>query len=218
MVAGKIRVLIAEDQQLMVRMLTAFVGEQPDIEVVGEVPDGRQAVEFCRENEPDLVLMDVSMPEMDGLSATRMIRETVPGTAVIMLTAHQDKAYVLQALRVGARGYLHKNCTPEELAGAIRTVRSGAIVISPTIVRDVLADGENNGGPHTPDPGPRLTQREIEVLKALAEGNSNKQIAQNLYISERTVRNHALNIYKKLRVHDRAQAALYAVQHGIVKL
>ena len=93
-VAGKIRVLIAEDQQLMVRMLTAFVGEQPDMEVVGEVPDGRQAVEFCRENEPDLVLMDVSMPEMDGLSAARTIRETVPSTAIIILTAHEDKARI----------------------------------------------------------------------------------------------------------------------------
>ena len=217
-VAGKIRVLIAEDQQLMVRMLTAFVGEQPDMEVVGEVPDGRQAVEFCRENEPDLVLMDVSMPEMDGLSAARTIRETVPGTAIIILTAHEDKAYVLQALRAGARGYLHKNCTPEELAGAIRTVRSGDLAISPSIVQNALADGAQNEDPRPTDSGPRLTHREIEVLRALAEGKSNKQIAQNLYISERTVRNHALNIYKKLRVHDRTQAALYALQHCIVKL
>ena len=217
MFAGKLRVLIAEDQQLMVRMLAAFVGGQPDIEVVGEVPDGRQAVEFCRENAPDLVLMDVSMPEMDGLSATREIREISPSTAVIILTVHEDKTYVLQAIRAGAKGYIHKNCTPDELTDAIRAVGSGNISISPSIVQKMRVRGERNSAPRPPDTEARMTQREIEVLGALAEGKSNKQIAQDLYISERTVRNHALNIYKKLRVHNRAQAILHAVQRGIVK-
>ena len=212
-----IRVAIADDQQLFSGGLARIIGVQPDIEVVGEVHNGEEAVELCLETEPDVVLMDISMPVMDGVSATRKIREVLPRTRILILTVHTDDGHVFQGIKAGAQGYLLKDCTPEDLTRAIRTVYAGDTIMAQDIAQKMLTTFEgirNEDAEITP----HLTERELEVIKALAQGMSNKQIAQSLHISEKTVRNHASNIYKKLHIYDRTQAVIYAVRRGLVDL
>lgn len=212
-----IRVAIADDQQLFSGGLVRIIGVQPDIEVVGEAHTGEEAVELCLETEPDVVLMDISMPVMDGVTATRKIREILPRTRILILTVHTDDGHVFQGIKAGAQGYLLKDCTPEDLTRAIRTVYAGDTIMAQDIARKMLTTFE---GIRSEDAEitPHLTERELEVIKALAQGMSNKQIAQSLHISEKTVRNHASNIYKKLHIYDRTQAVIYAVRRGLVDL
>ena len=212
-----IRVAIADDQQLFSGGLVRIIGVHQDMEVVGEAHTGEEAVELCLETEPDVVLMDISMPVMDGVSATRKIREILPRTRILILTVHTDDGHVFQGIKAGAQGYLLKDCTPEDLARAIRTVYAGDTIMAQDIAQKMLTTFEgirNEGAEITP----HLTERELEVIKALAQGMSNKQIAQSLHISEKTVRNHASNIYKKLHIYDRTQAVIYAVRRGLVDL
>jgi NarL family two-component system response regulator LiaR len=212
-----IRVAIADDQQLFSGGLVRIIGIQPDIEVVGEAHTGEEAVKLCLETEPDVVLMDISMPVMDGVSATRKIREVLPRTRILILTVHTDDGHVFQGIKAGAQGYLLKDCTPEDLTRAIRTVYAGDTIMAQDIAQKMLTTFEgirNEDAEITP----HLTEREIEVIKSLARGMSNKQIAQSLRISEKTVRNHASNIYKKLHIYDRTQAVIYAVRRGLVDL
>lgn len=212
-----IRVAIADDQQLFSGGLVRIIGIQPDIEVVGEAHTGEEAVKLCLETEPDVVLMDISMPVMDGVSATRKIREVLPRTRILILTVHTDDGHVFQGIKAGAQGYLLKDCTPEDLTRAIRTVYAGDTIMAQDIAQKMLTTFEgirNEDAEITP----HLTEREIEVIKSLARGMSNKQIAQSLHISEKTVRNHASNIYKKLHIYDRTQAVIYAVRRGLVDL
>ena len=215
--AETIRVAIADDQQLFSGGLVRILGVQQDMEVVGEAHTGEEAVTLCLETEPDVVLMDISMPVMDGVSATRKIREVLPRTRILILTVHTDDGHVFQGIKAGAQGYLLKDCTPEDLARAIRTVYSGDTIMAQDIAQKMLTTFEgirNEDAEITP----HLTERELEVIKALAQGMSNKQIAQSLHISEKTVRNHASNIYKKLHIYDRTQAVIYAVRRGLVNL
>lgn len=212
-----IRVAIADDQQLFSQGLVRIIGIQPDIEVVGEAHTGEEAVELCLETEPDVVLMDISMPVMDGVSATRKIREILPRTRILILTVHTDDAHVFQGIKAGAQGYLLKDCTPEDLTRAIRTVYAGDTIMAQDIAQKMLMTFESIQNEET-EIAPHLTERELEVIKALAQGMSNKQIAQSLHISEKTVRNHASNIYKKLHIYDRTQAVIYAVRRGLVDL
>src|ERR671917_15348 len=184
-----IRVAIADDQRLFANGLARIIGVQPDMEVVGEAHTGEEAVSLCLEVEPDVVLMDLSMPVMNGVSATRKILSLLPRTRVVILTVHTDDAHVFHGIKAGAQGYILKDCTPEDLTRAIRSVAEIA---------------------------PRLTERELEVIRALARGKSNKEIAHALGISEKTVRNHASNIYKKLHIFDRTQAVIYAIRRGLV--
>lgn len=212
-----IRVAIADDQQLFSGGLVRIIGVHQDMEVVGEAHTGAEAVELCLETEPDVVLMDISMPVMDGVSATRKIREVLPRTRILILTVHTDDGHVFQGIKAGAQGYLLKDCTPEDLARAIRTVYAGDTIMAQDIAQKMLTTFEgirNEDAEITP----HLTERELEVIKALAQGMSNKQIAQSLHISEKTVRNHASNIYKKLHIYDRTQAVIYAVRRGLVNL
>lgn len=212
-----IRVAIADDQQLFASGLARIIGAQPRVEVVGEAHTGREAVDLCLETEPDVVLMDISMPEMDGVTATRKIREILPRTRILILTVHTDDGHVFQGIKAGAQGYLLKDCTPEDLARAIRTVHAGDTIMAQDIAQKMLTTFEsiqNEEAEFTP----HLTERELEVIKALAQGMSNKQIAQALNISEKTVRNHASNIYKKLHIYDRTQAVIYAIRRGLVDL
>ena len=211
-----IRVAIADDQQLFSGGLARIIGVQPDIEVVGEVHNGEEAVALCLETEPDVVLMDISMPVMDGVSATRKIREILPRTRILILTVHTDDGHVFQGIKAGAQGYLLKDCTPEDLTRAIRTVYAGDTIMAQDIAQKMLTTFEGIRNENTVTP--HLTERELEVIKALAQGMSNKQIAQSLHISEKTVRNHASNIYKKLHIYDRTQAVIYAVRRGLVDL
>jgi DNA-binding NarL/FixJ family response regulator len=209
-----IRVAIVDDQRLFANGLSRIIGVQPGMEVVGEVHDGVQAVELCLQEDPDVVLMDISMPSMDGVTATRKIRDLSPRTSILILTVHSDDDFVFQGIKAGAQGYLLKDCSTEDLTHAIQTVHSGNTIMAPDTARKMLSTFEN----HPPETGlsPSLTERELQVIRALAQGMSNKQIAQSLEISEKTVRNHASNIYKKLHIFDRTQAVLYAIREGIV--
>jgi DNA-binding NarL/FixJ family response regulator len=211
-----IKVAIVDDQRLFVDGLARILGIQPDMVVVGREHTGEEAVELCLRAEPDIVLMDLSMPGMGGISATRKILSLLPRTQVLILTVHTDDANLFQAIKAGAQGYILKDCTPEDLTSAIRSVHAGDTITSPDIAKKMITTFE--GIRANTELTPSLTERELEMIKALAQGKSNKEIARDLDISEKTVRNHASNIYKKLHIFDRTQAVIYAVRHGLVDL
>ena len=211
-----IKVAIVDDQRLFVDGLAKILGIQPDMVVVGRAHTGEEAVELCLRAEPDVVLMDLSMPGMGGISATRKLLSLLPRTQVLVLTVHTEDANLFQAIKAGAQGYILKDCTPEDLTSAIRSVHAGDTITSPDIAKKMITTFE--GIRSNTELTPSLTEREIEVIKALAQGKSNKEIARDLDISEKTVRNHASNIYKKLHIFDRTQAVIYAVRHGLVDL
>ena len=208
--------VIADDQRLFANGLARIIGIQTDMEVVGEAHTGEEAISLCLHEEPDVVLMDLSMPGIGGLSATRKILSLLPRTRVLILTVHTDDAHVFQGIKAGAQGYILKDCTPEELTRAIRTVHAGETIMAQDIARKTLTTFESIRS--NTELTPNLTERELEVIKALAQGKSNKEIAQTLGISEKTVRNHASNIYNKLHIFDRTQAVIYAIRRGIVGL
>ena len=210
-----IRVAIVDDQPLFTDGLARIIGAQPGMEVVGMAHDGESGVQMCRELRPDVILMDISMPVMNGVTATRRIRDILPDAKVLILTVHADDMHVFQGIEAGATGYLLKDCTPEDLSRAIRTVHAGDTIMAPEIARKMLLAFEEAGSEPS---APSLTERELEIITALARGRSNKQIARALNISEKTVRNHISNIYKKLHVYDRTQAVLYAIREGLVDL
>jgi len=211
-----IRVAVVDDQRLFTRGLSGLVGMLPGIEVVGVAYDGEEAVALCREEEPDVVLMDISMPKMDGISATREIKDLLPQTSVVILTGHEEDEHVFEGIKAGAQGYLLKDSEPEDLSRAIHTVFAGDTIIAPDLAQKMLntfEGGRREGGAHL---APPLTDRELEVIKALAQGMSDRQIARSLSISEKTVRNHTSNIYRKLHIFDRTQAVIYAVREGVI--
>jgi DNA-binding NarL/FixJ family response regulator len=211
-----IKVAIVDDQRLFVDGLAKILGIQRDMVVVGRAHTGEEAVELCLRAEPDVVLMDLSMPGMGGISATRKLLSLLPRTQVLVLTVHTEDANLFQAIKAGAQGYILKDCTPEDLTSAIQSVHAGDTITSPDIAKKMITTFE--GIRSNTELTPSLTEREIEVIKALAQGKSNKEIARDLDISEKTVRNHASNIYKKLHIFDRTQAVIYAVRHGLVDL
>ena len=211
-----IRVAVVDDQRLFTRGLSGLVDMLPETEVVGVAYDGEEAVELCRKEEPDVVLMDISMPKMDGISATREIRDLLPQTAVIILTAHEDDEHVFEGIKAGAQGYLLKDAELEDLSLAIRTVHAGATIIAPDLAQKMLNTFQSGGSPSGKRLVPPLTDRELEVIKALAQGKSDRQIAHSLGISEKTVNNHTSNIYRKLHLFDRTQAVIYAVREGVI--
>ncbi len=211
-----IRVAIVDDQRLFVAGLVRILGIQPDMEVVGRAHTGEEAVELCMREGPDVVLMDLSMPGMGGISATREILGLLPRTQVLVLTVHTDDTNLFQAIKAGAQGYILKDCTPEDLTSAIQSVHAGNTITSPNFAKKMITTFE--GIRSNTEITPSLTERELEVIKALAQGKSNKEIARDLDISEKTVRNHTSNIYKKLHIFDRTQAVIYAVRRGLVNL
>jgi two-component system, NarL family, response regulator LiaR len=207
-----IRVLITDDHGVVRQGLRMFLSLDPDIQVVGEASDGREALEMARELVPDVVLMDLLMPVMDGIAATRAIRSALPEVEVIALTSVLEDASVTDAIRAGAIGYLLKDTNVEELHRAVRGAAEGRVQLAPEaaarLMREVRA-------PESPE---ALTARETEVLELLARGYANKQIASSLYVSEKTVKAHVSAILKKLGVQSRTQAALHAVRTGVVSL
>ncbi len=208
-----IRVAIVDDQRLLTEGLGRIIEAQPEMEVVGMAHDGESGVQMSQELRPDVVLMDINMPVMDGVTATRKIRNLLPDTRVLILTVNSDDVHVFRGIKAGASGYLLKDCTPEDLSRAIKTVHAGDTIMAPEIARKMLlAFEEADSEPSAP----QLTERELEVITALAHGRVNKQIARDLDISEKTVRNHISNIYKKLHVYDRTQAVLYAIREGLI--
>jgi DNA-binding NarL/FixJ family response regulator len=206
----KIRVLIADDHGVVRQGLRMFLGLDPELEVVGEAANGQEAVEQTRELHPDVVLMDLLMPVMDGRQATQTIRDEMPDVEVMALTSVLDDASVTGAIRAGAIGYLLKNTEADELRRAIKAAAAGQVHLSPEAAARLVKEMQIPGSPEA------LTERETVVLRLLARGGANKQIARELHIGEQTVKTHVSNILAKLQLHSRTQAALYAVDRGLV--
>jgi len=208
-VADTIKVLLVDDHQVVRRGLRTFLEVQDDIEVVGEAADGAEGVERAEELKPDIVLMDVKMPGMDGIDALRRLRELDNPARVLIVTSFTEQRTVVPALRAGAAGYVYKDVDPPALAAAIRAVHAGHVLLHPDVAR-LLADGDRRPAEV------RLTARERDVLAAIARGRANREIARLLGLSEKTVKTHVSAILTKLGVQDRTQAALYAVRTGMV--
>jgi DNA-binding NarL/FixJ family response regulator len=207
-----IRILLADDHSVVRQGLRMFLSLDPEFDVVGEAPDGAQAVKMARELQPDVVLMDMLMPVMDGITATGHIRKEMPDTEVIALTSVLEDGAVVGAIKAGAIGYLLKDTQQEELIRAIKAAAAGQVQLAPQaaarLMREVRA----------PDAPQALTDRETDVIKLLAQGKANKEIAMALVIGEKTVKTHVSNILLKLGVQSRTQAALYAAQNGLAEL
>jgi DNA-binding NarL/FixJ family response regulator len=211
-----VRVLIADDQTLFRAGLARLLNEDPRVEVVGQATDGADATKLVAKQKPDVVLMDLKMPTLDGIEATRQILEADPGVKVLILTTFETDSQVIQALKAGASGYVLKDSTADAIVSSIIAVMSGEKVMASTVANRVLAMLTGTTTPKEFYDG--LTNREIEILKLLANGMANKQIAYHLKISEKTVRNHVSNTYEKLGIYDRSQAVLYAVRKGLVEV
>ena len=206
-----IRVLIVDDHSVVRQGLRMFLGSDPELEIVGEARDGAEALRLAHQLHPDVVLMDLLMPVMDGIQATAAIRREVPDTEVVALTSVLEDALVIDAVRAGAIGYLLKDTEAHELRRAIKAAAAGQVQLSPQVAARLLREVS------TPEQSrEELTERETEVLKLLALGKSNKEISQALHISEQTVKTHVSHILDKLDVPCRTQAALYAIRAGLV--
>jgi two-component system, NarL family, response regulator LiaR len=211
-----IRVLIVDDHEIVRKGIRALLATKRDIQVIGEAGDGVQAVAQAQKLQPDVVLMDLVMPKMDGIQATREITANLPGTHVLVLTSFAADEQVFPAIQAGALGYLLKDSGPQELVQAIRQVYRGEPSLEPSIARKVLAElSSPPKKPLTPDP---LTARELDILRLIAQGQSNKEIAEKLVVAEETVHTHVSNILSKLHLASRTQAALYALKEGIASV
>ena len=211
-----IRVLIADDHAIVRKGIRALLSVKPDIEVVGEASDGAETVAQAQALCPDVILMDLVMPEMDGIEATRQIVGQQPGVRILVLTSFAADDKVFPAIKAGALGYLLKDSGPDDLVQAIHQVYRGEPALEPSIARKVLLElSQPPKEPLTPEP---LTGRELEVLRLVARGRSNRQIAEQLVITEMTVRTHVSNILSKLHLASRTQAALYALREGLASL
>ena len=216
-----IRVLVVDDHALFRRGLQMVLEQEPDIEVVGEASDGGEAVDKAVDTLPDIVLMDVRMPKRGGIDACTAIHETVPSAKIIMLTISDEEADLYDAIKAGAMGYLLKEISIEEVASAIRAVHGGQSLISPSMASKLLTEFASmikRSNDRQQVPTPRLTDREMEVLKLVAKGLNNRDIAKQLFISENTVKNHIRNILEKLQLHSRMEAVVYAVREKLLEI
>ena len=214
-----IRVLVADDQALVRGGFRLILEAQPDIEVVGEAADGREAVTRAQHHRPDVVLMDIRMPGMDGLEATRLLMTSQSPPRVLMLTTFDLDEYVYDALRAGASGFLLKDVRPEQLADAVRAVAAGDTLLAPAITRRLVEQylRRPTPGSRTPPGLSALTDRELEVLRLVARGRSNQQIASTLFLGESTVKTHLTHLFAKLGLRDRAQAVVLAYESGLIQ-
>ncbi|WP_329018212.1 response regulator transcription factor [Streptomyces sp. NBC_00690] len=219
-----IRVIIVDDQAMVRAGFAALLSAQSDIDVVGEAADGRAGVEVSRSTHPNVVLMDVRMPEMDGLAAARAILSPPPGVIhvpkVLMLTTFDVDDYVYEALRAGASGFLLKDAPPADLIAAVRIVAAGEALLAPSVTRRLIADFATQRPAPRKDPSLRLkglTPRETEVLELIARGLSNREIAEQLVLAEQTVKTHIGRVLAKLALRDRAQAVIFAYESGLVR-
>jgi two-component system NarL family response regulator len=214
-----IRVLICDDHALFRRGLIMVLESEDGIEVVAEAEDGEEAVRMAEEVVPDVVLMDVRMPRMSGIEATRAIAETVPSTKILMLTVSDEEEDLYEAVKAGATGYLLKEISIEEVANAIRAVVTGQSLISPSMASKLLSEFNNLAKQAQQKVMvPKLTDRELQVLKLVAQGMSNREVAEELFISENTVKNHVRNILEKLHLHSRMEAVVYAVREKLLDI
>ncbi|WP_405925814.1 response regulator [Streptomyces sp. NBC_00035] len=212
----RVRVLVVDDQRLIRDGIASLLSIRPGIEVVGTAVDGRDAVAKTLELGPDVVLMDVRMPEMDGVEAVAVLRGRVPECRVVMLTTFDDEEYVVQALRAGAHGYLLKDLPAEELAQAVRLAHAGVTQLDSTVARHLTAALPSPTPVAKPAPAVSLSPRETDILRLLAHGHTNREIAARLYLSEGTVKNHVSRILSRLALRDRTQAALRARDLGLL--
>jgi two-component system NarL family response regulator len=219
--ANPIRVLVVDDHALFRRGLEMVLAQESDIEVVGEAADGSEAVTMAVDMAPDIVLMDVRMPRRGGIDATSAIKEAVPSAKIVMLTISDEEADLYDAIKAGAMGYLLKEISIDEVASAIRAVYNGQSLISPSMASKLLTEfasmiKKTDDRPQLPTP--RLTDREMEVLRLVAKGMNNRDIAKQLFISENTVKNHIRNILEKLQLHSRMEAVVYAVREKLLEI
>ncbi len=220
---GKIKLILADDHALVRAGTRQLLERYMDLEVVGEAADGEQAVRLAKQLRPDLVVMDVRMPKLSGVEATRRIKAECPEVGVLVLTAHDDDEYIFALLQAGANGYLLKTAETEELVKAIRAAHAGQSALDPSVARKVVAQFAS--GKSLPEVMARvsdefegLTGRELEVLQLVGKGKTNKEIARELYISDRTVQAHLSNIFSKLQVSSRTEAVMYAVQKAWISV
>ncbi|MEM7801860.1 MAG: response regulator transcription factor [Chloroflexota bacterium] len=213
-----VRVLLADDQQLIRDGIASLLRLQPGIEIVGDVENGKMAIEQAETLKPDLILMDIRMPMMDGIEATAKISQAHPQIKILMLTTFDDADYIIRALRAGACGYLLKNLPAADLAQAIKLANEGIFQLAPTVAGKLV--GNYNAiaptAPKTPKVEHDLTKRELDVLKCIADGDTNQEIADKLIISMGTVKSHVSNILNRLELRDRVQAAIFARENGLV--
>ena len=214
-----VRVVVVDDQELFRRGLTMLLGVEPDIEVVGEAGDGVTAVDLVVETMPDIVLLDVRMPKRSGLEACMRIKEQAPSTRIIMLTVSDEEGDLYEAVKNGASGYLLKDSSIDEVAQAVRVVAEGQSLISPSMAAKLIDEfKEISRTDREPGNAPRLTDRELEVLRLVAKGMNNREVAKQLFISENTVKNHVRNILDKLQLHSRMEAVMYAVREKLLDI
>ncbi|MBV9412028.1 MAG: response regulator transcription factor [Acidimicrobiia bacterium] len=212
-----VRLLLADDHRMLRESLRRAM-EDNGFDVVGEAPDGAEAVRLAEELRPDVILMDVTMPVLDGVEATRQVRDRVPGTQVVILTMHADKEVLVDAIRAGAAGYLVKDCSTEEVVETVRKAAAGETALSAELAASMLGEVRDLVQREEAGAEPIISKREEEVLQLIADGLSTTEVAAKLYISVKTVKNHLASIYQKLDTRDRTQAVLQAVRMGIVRL
>lgn len=217
----KIRVLIADDHQVVREGLSAILNAKEDIEVIGEARDGVEAVEKAKELKPDVILMDISMPRMNGVEATRRIKLDQPQIGIVVLTMYEEEEYIFNLVKSGVTGYMLKNSDSSQIIKAIRSTYQGESVLQPSVASKILSEFSHLSERPAPKPSRTeqdLTDREVQVIKLIADGKTNKEIANVLTISEKTVKNHVRNIFQKLEVDDRTQAAILAIKKGLIQL
>ncbi|MFH1382791.1 MAG: response regulator transcription factor [Chloroflexota bacterium] len=217
--AAKIRILIADDHAVLREGMRDILSREKDFEVAGEARDGQEAVELAKELKPDVVVMDIVMPRLTGVEATRLVKEVSPSSAVLILTGYSDIRYILGLLEAGACGYLLKSSRSSEVVDAIRTVRSGESVLDPVVTRKLLQRVMGaSSTPKTNGTNSELTSRELEILRAAAKGMSNKDIASALFVSLRTVKAHLTNIFNKMGCGSRTDAIIKGLKQGYITL
>ena len=210
------RILIVDDHGVLRAGLRALLNAEPDLHVVGEAADGQTGLRLATELNPDLVLMDITMPGMSGIQVTRQLKETLPSTRVLILTLHEDESLLREAIRAGASGYILKQAVEAELISAIRAVGRGELYIHPAMTRALLKDVSPLLVPEE-NPTEPLSPRELEVLRLVAQGHTNRQVAEMLHLSVRTVESHRANLMDKLGLSSPAQLVRYAIEHGLLE-
>jgi NarL family two-component system response regulator LiaR len=214
--SDQITVLLVDDHQVVRQGVSAFLNIQPELAVVGEAASGEEAIDLVAKHAPDVVLMDLIMPGMDGIEATRKIKAISPNTQIIILTSYHEDEHIFPAIRAGALSYVIKDIGPEDLIDVVRKAAKGEAVLNPQVAARVVQELQGSAR-QAPNPFIELSDRELDVLRLIADGQRNAEIADQLVISEKTVKNHVSNILSKLHLADRTQAAVYAWRQGIVR-